>query len=184
MTLRPKKTPKQSKYEYHAWSELNGDRTYTIYAWELVETNSKELKLELARYTSEETVEEVLAFIRDQDQREALMKSLKEGRLVGALTKLSLREGSFLERYKVLQFAPQKQVPQKQEAPISAPPNSEPATQEISDYPYGIPVPGKAGYIYSPAKGGIEQGHLIDVIGMKPGQLVRDPYTQEVIRVP
>ena len=49
------------------------------------------------------------------------------------------------------------------------------------DYPYGVPVQGKPGYVtspYSPDSG------YVDVHGFTPGQEVRDPYTQKIFLVP
>ena len=58
--------------------------------------------------------------------------------------------------------------------PANVPPKS-------VDYPYGVPVPGKPGYVtspYSPDTG------YVDVHGFTPGQEVRDPYTQKIFLVP
>ena len=47
--------------------------------------------------------------------------------------------------------------------------------------PYGIPVPGKKGYVYSPyAK---DQGY-VDVRDFSPGTKVTDPYSGKIILVP
>ena len=59
-------------------------------------------------------------------------------------------------------------------APVTA------APQKV-DYPYGVPVQGKPGYVtspYSPDSG------YVDVHGFTPGQEVRDPYTQKIFLVP
>jgi hypothetical protein len=55
---------------------------------------------------------------------------------------------------------------------------SETATRE--DLPYGQPVVGKKGYVYSP----YVPDRVCDVRGIKPGQKVRCPYTGKAFRVP
>ena len=55
------------------------------------------------------------------------------------------------------------------------------ASKPKDDYPYGIPVPGKDGMVYSPFD---KEAGYVDVRNMKPGALVEDPYTKKLFRVP
>ena len=50
-----------------------------------------------------------------------------------------------------------------------------------TDIPYGKPVPGKAGYCFSPFD---KNGGYVDVTGYSPGQKVKDPYTGKIFLVP
>lgn len=69
-------------------------------------------------------------------------------------------------------------------SPVSAPPGEHnanaattpppPKQQEKSDRPYGIPVPGKQGFVTSPFS---RDAGYIDVRGFPPGTAVKDPYT-------
>ncbi|MFM7181741.1 MAG: hypothetical protein ACKO2G_09810 [Verrucomicrobiales bacterium] len=61
--------------------------------------------------------------------------------------------------------------------PLDAPVQNKPK----DDYPYGIPVPGKDGMVYSPFD---KEAGYVDVRNMKPGALVEDPYTKKLFRVP
>jgi hypothetical protein len=71
---------------------------------------------------------------------------------------------------------------------VSAPPNernTKAATRAVSkkgdDFRYGMPVPGKKGFVtspYSPDSG------YIDVRGFQPGTPVKDPYSGKIILTP
>ena len=49
------------------------------------------------------------------------------------------------------------------------------------DSPYGIPVPGKQGFVTSPFA---PDGGLVDVRGFAPGTEVKDPYTGKIFLTP
>lgn len=61
----------------------------------------------------------------------------------------------------------------------AAPPTSAPSGPQ--DYPYGIPVKDKPGYVTSPYA---PDSGYVDVHGFTTGQEVRDPYTQKIFLVP
>lgn len=66
-------------------------------------------------------------------------------------------------------------------APESVPPApTAPATTAKGDYPYGVPVPGKPGFVRSP----YSPDKMTDVRGYAPGTEVKDPYTQKIFLVP
>lgn len=48
------------------------------------------------------------------------------------------------------------------------------------DYPYGVPVPGKPGFVRSP----FSPDKMTDVRGYAPGTEVKDPYTGKIFLVP
>jgi hypothetical protein len=55
------------------------------------------------------------------------------------------------------------------------------ASSQGGDFPYGKPVPGKPGYVFSPFD---KNGGYVDVTGYSPGQKVKDPYTGKIFLVP
>ncbi|MGZ4965842.1 MAG: hypothetical protein ACXWAV_00705 [Chthoniobacterales bacterium] len=57
-------------------------------------------------------------------------------------------------------------------------PNAAPKAK--GDYPYGVPVPGKPGFVRSP----YSPDKMTDVRGYAPGTEVKDPYTQKIFLVP
>lgn len=84
------------------------------------------------------------------------------------------------------QDAPAAPAPvQTTQNPESAPVDSAPAptaavTTAKGDYPYGVPVPGKPGFVRSP----YSPDKMTDVRGYAPGTEVKDPYTQKIFLVP
>ena len=69
-------------------------------------------------------------------------------------------------------------APTTESAAASAP--SGPAPAPKADYPYGVPVPGKPGFVRSP----YSPDKMTDVRGYAPGTEVKDPYTQKIFLVP
>ena len=61
----------------------------------------------------------------------------------------------------------------------SASAQSAPTTAK-GDYPYGVPVPGKPGFVRSP----YSPDKMTDVRGYAPGTEVKDPYTNKIFLVP
>ena len=58
--------------------------------------------------------------------------------------------------------------------------NAQTASSQQSEFPYGKPVPGKPGYVFSPFD---QNGGYVDVTGYSPGQQVRDPYSGKIFLV-
>jgi hypothetical protein len=65
------------------------------------------------------------------------------------------------------------------DVPMDPPPASS-AQVPKGDYPYGVPVPGKPGFVRSP----YSPDKMTDVRGYAPGTEVKDPYTQKIFLVP
>lgn len=59
-----------------------------------------------------------------------------------------------------------------------APATPKPSTPE--QLPFGLPVPSKKGFVYSP----FDKTQLVDVRGIPPGKKVRCPYTSKIFLVP
>ena len=55
------------------------------------------------------------------------------------------------------------------------------STSSSGSLPYAKPVPGKAGYVFSPYD---KNGGYVDVTGFAPGSKVKDPYSGKVFLVP
>jgi hypothetical protein len=62
-------------------------------------------------------------------------------------------------------------------ATVTAPPTPPPS----AELPFGKPVPGKKGFVYSPYDG---TAGFVDVRDIAPGTKVKCPYTGKVFRVP
>lgn len=56
-----------------------------------------------------------------------------------------------------------------------------PAAPAAAELPYGKPVPGKKGFVYSPYD---QSAGFVDVRDISPGTKVRCPYTGKIFRVP
>ena len=65
-------------------------------------------------------------------------------------------------------------------APATTPGTSTTTTAARGDYPYGVPVPDKPGFVRSP----YSPDKLTDVRGYAPGTEVKDPYTGKIFLVP
>lgn len=81
---------------------------------------------------------------------------------------------------------PQPTAPPRVVQSESPPPSSSSAPRlstvsQSADLPYGKPVPGKPGYVFSPFD---KNGGYVDVTGYSPGQKVKDPYTGKIFLVP
>ena len=56
-----------------------------------------------------------------------------------------------------------------------------PVVSQGTGIPYGKPVPGKPGYVFSPFD---KEGRYVDVSGFAPGTKVKDPWTDKIFLVP
>ncbi len=68
----------------------------------------------------------------------------------------------------------------RESAPQSTPATNSSVAQK-TNLPYAKPVPGKAGYVFSPYD---KNGGYVDVTGFAPGSKVKDPYSGKVFLVP
>jgi hypothetical protein len=69
----------------------------------------------------------------------------------------------------------------KEAAPTPSPTPATTSSGESGNIPYGIPVPGKPGFVTSPFSPG---AGYIDVRGFPPNSEAKDPYTGKIFRVP
>jgi hypothetical protein len=66
-------------------------------------------------------------------------------------------------------------------APTTAQESQPAAGSQPAHLPYGKPVPGKPGYVFSPFD---PSGGYVDVSGYTPGSKVKDPYSGKIFLVP
>lgn len=70
------------------------------------------------------------------------------------------------------------------DSPTPAPASPTPAPNASvspADIPYGLPVPDKPGFLRSPYS---TDAGIVDVRAFKSGDVVRDPFTRKLFRVP
>ncbi len=76
-----------------------------------------------------------------------------------------------------------EQTPKREPDPASIPPEPEkkvPVPAAPEQMPFGLPVPGKKGFVYSP----FDKTQMVDVSGIPSGKKVRCPYTSKIFLVP
>ena len=64
--------------------------------------------------------------------------------------------------------------------PVTPPPPAPSTSSAPEQMPFGLPVPGKKGFVYSP----FDKTQMVDVRGIPPGKKVRCPYTSKIFLVP
>ena len=81
------------------------------------------------------------------------------------------------------EFEPSGTPPESSSRRTEPKPSATPGTTstQTGNLPYGKPVPGKPGYVFSPYD---KSGGYVDVTGFAPGQKVKDPYTGKIFLVP
>ena len=116
---------------------------------------------------------EILTALHGARERHLAASAIPAGPPALAANPLSSRSG---------ETPPAEKTPVRTaEAPVATGPSPRSAMREsASTAPYGSPVPGKPGFVYSPH----DPKFLIDVRGAPPGTEINDPNTGKPLRVP
>lgn len=222
--IQPKYNSSAVEYEYHAWSEKDEYGNYPVDKWELVGEKTYELarywdpkyNLNNEAFYGELTAQErevILYNLKNGVLRGGLTKpKLSKNEDSERFFLISTRKVNTKEKL-IPSFVPPTTIKpnvSENEAPAmnidpneiqiettlpnETPKTSDAPTKAKKEKLYGIPVPGKRGYIYSPAPDGVKNKWIIDVHDYRagaapgalfaPGSTVGDPYTGEEILVP
>jgi hypothetical protein len=187
-------------YEFHAWGERDSRGVYPIYKWELVRVVGRLHDYDLVRSWDGSTQDPKLYNGLNEDEGQILEETFRQRHITGGLTKSNLSHLPFKKRFLMVgkagsASAPVERKEQAQPSPPTqleplapTPPAPQPQDSKEEKEPYGIPVPGKKGYIYPPPEKGkqVNPDQMIDARDLPPGTRIHDPYSAQprILRVP